>query len=171
MTNISKLSSAVDKSVNQSTYLSLSGTLLSIRFGLTNMSSTKIIENILAGLPMVFEKLQFGFGSVNSIHLKSSDSPALPIHYSHQNEISEFLKTKVHSNKNEKKNESKKGQKGNKKQSPVAATSVATEDIDAPLPSAAVVGKKNKKTNKSQDEPAPAIQTIKPFSSPTTKTP
>jgi ribosome biogenesis protein UTP30 len=173
MSKIDKLSAAVNKSINQSTYLSLSGTLLSIRFGLTNMSSKKIIDNILAGLPIAFEKLQFGFGSVNSIHLKSSDSPALPIHYSHQNEISEFLKAKV----NQKKDKTapatgaeKKNQKENKKTT-AAVVVAANEEIDAPVaPSAAAGKKKNKKVKAEEEVPATvavaAIETIKPFSSP-----
>lgn len=139
ISNINKLQAAVDKAVNQSTYMHPSGPLLSIRFGMTNMSSKKIIQNIIEGLKVVFEKLNFGLGSINSIHLKSSDSPALPIHYSHQNEISEFLKTKV----------SKKSQR---------SSATSQEDIDAPT---STINSKKKKT-KTAD--APVIETIRPFS-------
>jgi hypothetical protein len=152
VSNVRKLEASVNKAVNESTYMHPSGSLLTIRFGMTNMSSKKILENIVEGLKVVFEKLQFGLGSLNSIHLKSTDSPALPIHYSHQNEISEFLKNKVVSKKEDKK--AKKPKKGE------VGPSVAIEEIDAP-PVAATVTAGTKKNKKSKS--APVIETIKPF--------
>jgi len=71
---------ALVKTVISSTYFHFGGKNISIRVGHTGMPATHVLENILEGLPFAIEKLQNEWKDVHSIHLKTSDSAALPVY-------------------------------------------------------------------------------------------
>lgn len=79
----SKLSSIVHKAVAESTYMALKGQNITIRFGHLGMDPADVIANILAGLDFAIEKITGGWKEVHSIHIKTSDSAALPVYSRH----------------------------------------------------------------------------------------
>ena len=77
--SIAKLEAAVRKSVD-STYMHLKGSNISIRFGYNSMSPGDVTTNIVAGLDFAVTKLKNEWKNVHSIHIKTSDSEALPVY-------------------------------------------------------------------------------------------
>jgi ribosome biogenesis protein UTP30 len=86
---------ALVQKVIDSTYFHLAGKNLSIRIGMTHMSAEDVTENVLGGLPFAIEKLQNGWKDVHSIHLKTSDSPSLPIYSKVPDEMLAYVQKKV----------------------------------------------------------------------------
>jgi len=68
------------QTVIDSTYFHNAGKNISIRMGHTGMPANFVLENILEGLPFAIEKLKNEWKDVHNIHLKTSDSAALPIY-------------------------------------------------------------------------------------------
>lgn len=150
--NLDKLESAVNKAVHNSTYMHVAGQVITLRLGYTNMSPQKVVGNVLAGVRVAVEKLDVGvrLGGVHSIHIKSSDSAALPIHFSYKSDIGDFVASQVSGD------ESKTPKKKPKK-----ATAVVTPAPD-PISSAAsfvlaLDGKKKKVTSSSGAAKTPAV--------------
>ena len=77
--SIAKLEAAVRKSVD-STYMHLKGSNISIRFGYNSMSPGDVTTNIVEGLDFAVTKLKNEWKNVHSIHIKTSDSEALPVY-------------------------------------------------------------------------------------------
>jgi len=67
------------KEAIQSTGLFLSGSHCSVRIANTNMSREHIIENIVQTIPEIVKKIPENWDNIQSIHLKGSNSMALPI--------------------------------------------------------------------------------------------
>jgi ribosome biogenesis protein UTP30 len=63
-----------------STYMHLRGSNISIRFGHTKQSAAEIVRNVEVGLAFAVQKLKNEWRDVLSVHVKSSDSPALPVY-------------------------------------------------------------------------------------------
>jgi len=80
-THIEKLPTALAKYI-ESTYMNLKGLNISIHFGHTEMKAKHMSDNVYAGLDFAVNKLPNGWKDVHSIHLKTSDSAALPIYAS-----------------------------------------------------------------------------------------
>ena len=72
--------------VVDSTYMYLSGQNITIRFGHTKMSVDDVTENIMNGFPFAADKLG-GRRSIRSVHLKTSDSPALQLYSAVPDEV------------------------------------------------------------------------------------
>jgi hypothetical protein len=73
------LPSAIDKAVS-STYMYLKGKSISIRFASTRLSVDEIIDNVVKGLEDAVTKFPQHGKYIESIHIKLSDSPSLPIY-------------------------------------------------------------------------------------------
>mmetsp|Transcript_15777 Transcript_15777/g.23719 ORF Transcript_15777/g.23719 Transcript_15777/m.23719 type:complete len:317 (+) Transcript_15777:66-1016(+) len=93
ISNMDKIESSVNKAVHNSTYMSIAGQTITLRLGHTNMASDKVAANILSGVRVAVEKLDVGvrLGGVHSVHIKSPDSAALPIHFTHNSDIGDFV--------------------------------------------------------------------------------
>lgn len=85
-----------------SSYMHYAGSNITIKIGLTSMTSLQVTENILAGVEFAAQKFQNGWKDVNVINLKSKDSAALPIYSKLDNEMLNYVKTKIETNKVEK---------------------------------------------------------------------
>jgi hypothetical protein len=73
----------LEKSVTDAvscTYMSLKGQNIGIRLGLSSMNETEVTANVLQGLEFAITKLENGWDDVKCIHLRLSDSVALPIY-------------------------------------------------------------------------------------------
>ena len=95
LTNMKKFESVVMKSIHNSTYLHLSGQTLTVRMGYTSMDVNDVVVNVQEGIRNVVEKIGCGWGGIMSIHIKTSDSPALPIHNSYASEIGDYVDSKI----------------------------------------------------------------------------
>ena len=93
-TNPAQLPDLVKKVVS-STYFRLAGKNISIRLGYSTMKPSHVIENVLEGVPFAIEKLQNDWKDVHSIHLKTSDSAALPIYSKIPNEMQQYVSQKA----------------------------------------------------------------------------
>ncbi|TPX37823.1 hypothetical protein SeMB42_g06859 [Synchytrium endobioticum] len=76
-----------EKGVNQiekaksSTYLHLTrGCCNAIKIGTTQQSATQITENILHAIPRIVAKIPSGWPNIQSIHIKTAESVALPLY-------------------------------------------------------------------------------------------
>ena len=76
---VTKLEEAVMKSVD-STYMHLKGSNITIRFGHLAMNPKDVSANIVEGLLFAVEKFKDGWKNVHSVHIKTSDSEALPVY-------------------------------------------------------------------------------------------
>lgn len=131
----SELEKAVKK-VQDSTYMHLKGQNISLRIGHTNMSARDIADNVRVGMEFAIQKLPKGAASVHSLHLKSSDSAALPLFSRVASQMLDFVKAQVkedeviESHKVEVAPASTKGGKkaGSKAGSKAVAVSVAAKD-------------------------------------------
>jgi hypothetical protein len=90
----SKIQGAMLKAVSSS-YIHLKGQTITIRLGLLSMSESDVIANTLEGLEFAIAKLKGGWNDVTCIHLKTSDSPALPIYNKTDSEMMNFVKAKA----------------------------------------------------------------------------
>ena len=88
---ISKVPTEAMRALN-STYMHLKGDNISIRMGHTGLTSTQIVDNIKAGLLYACEKLPDNWKCIHSLHLKSSDSAALPIYAKTKNDFVKYSK-------------------------------------------------------------------------------
>ena len=93
-TNPAQLPDLVKKVIS-STYFRLAGKNISIRLGYSTMKPSHVIENVLEGVPFAIEKLQNDWKDVHSIHLKTSDSAALPIYSKIPNEMQQYVSQKA----------------------------------------------------------------------------
>ena len=158
MTDLSKLESYINKAVHNSTYMHMSGQVITLRLGYTSMTPSQVLANILAGVSVAVDKLDVGvgLGGVHSIHLKSSDSPALPIHFSYKSEIGDFVSSQMSvSNPPEAtpKKSKKKAERGpTSEEDPVSASVAAVLALD----------KKKKKSTVAPSTPARAPTTTSP---------
>lgn len=85
-----KLAAMVQRAVD-SAYFRKSGNTLSIRIGHTGMTAAQVKENIIAGVPAAVEKLSKAWREVHSIHIKTSDSAALPVYSQDSNEMAQYV--------------------------------------------------------------------------------
>lgn len=92
--NVHGLPAAVHQSASSS-YMHLKGININIKLGTTIMTSKKIVQNVEQGISFAIDKLHGGWKDVASIHLKTSDSPALPIFSKVQSEAFLFMSTEV----------------------------------------------------------------------------
>lgn len=116
-----KLQGAIMKACSSS-YMHLKGQTITVRIGLTSMSESNVTENGLQGIEYAVSKFKGVWNDIRSIHLKTSDSPALPIY---SKVPSELLAKMV------------------KKDTAVEVTTVAP-DVDAAAVVPVVKGKKGK---------------------------
>lgn len=93
-TTIAKLSTALSKALS-STYMHLRGKSVSIRMGHTGLATHQIIDNVTEGLQNAIPKFPQHGKSILSIHLKLSDSPALPVYSREKSDTLEYVKTKA----------------------------------------------------------------------------
>lgn len=89
-----KLPAAILKACSAS-YMHLKGETITVRIGLTSMSEDDVTANALQGLDFAVSKFKGAWTAVKCIHLKTSDSPALPIYAHTTNEMLEFVKGKT----------------------------------------------------------------------------
>lgn len=87
------LASAIAK-VLSSTYMHLSGSNITIKFGLTSMSVAQVTANLLEGIPFALEKIKGTWSAVHNIHVKTKDSPSLPIYDTVDADMLRYLKAK-----------------------------------------------------------------------------
>jgi ribosomal protein L1 len=81
--------------VLSSSYMHLKGKIISIRLGLTSMSEEEVTANTLEGLEFAIAKFRDTWKDVHSIHLKTADSPSLPIYSQLPSEVLEYVKLKA----------------------------------------------------------------------------
>ena len=77
--SIQKLPALIHDSIS-STYMHLHGSSISIRFGHTGMSKAAVVENVIEGLNQAIPKFPQAGKSIVNIHIKLSDSAALPVY-------------------------------------------------------------------------------------------
>lgn len=92
--DVKDLPAAVAKSVSSS-YMHMKGTVLSIKLATTIMKSKHVALNIEQGLDFAVDKLHDKWKDVVCIHLKISDSAALPIYTKVQSEAGMFFKAEA----------------------------------------------------------------------------
>lgn len=88
------LPAAVNQSVSSS-YMHLKGNNITIKLGTTIMSSKHVVKNVEQGLEFAVNKFQGGWKSVMNIHVKTSDSPSLPIFTKVQSESFLFVESEA----------------------------------------------------------------------------
>lgn len=93
-TSVSKLPAAIVKAT-ESSYMHVKGQNISIRLGHSGMKASDIVSNICSGVEFAVSKLPQAWKSVHSIHLKSSDSPALPVYCKTASDTLSFVKAKT----------------------------------------------------------------------------
>eukprot|EP01031_Cornospumella_fuschlensis_P028102 gene28102-33934_t len=98
---LDKLPKAVQQAVD-STYMHKAGRSMTVKVGLTHMSPQHIRENVIEGMEFAIQKLPKGWRDVHSLHMKTKDSASLPIFSATDNELLNYVKSKVQE-KNEKK--------------------------------------------------------------------
>jgi hypothetical protein len=81
--------------VLSSSYMHLKGKIISIRLGLTSMSEEEVTSNTLEGLEFAIAKFRDTWKDVHSIHLKTADSPSLPIYSQLPSEVLDYVKLKA----------------------------------------------------------------------------
>lgn len=86
---ITNLEGEIQKAID-STYLRLRGKNISLRFGHTNMSPESVFQNIKVGINTTIERIG-GWKSIRSIHVKTSDSAALPLFSSLPNDLLNYV--------------------------------------------------------------------------------
>ena len=69
------------------------GASISIRFGHTSMNPTDVAQNVLHGLEFAVGKLKHGWRGVQNVHLKTPNSPALPIFNRSGGDITDYIKS------------------------------------------------------------------------------
>lgn len=89
-----KIKHAIMK-VLSSSYMHLKGQTITVRVGLTTMSNDDVNSNVLEGLEYAIAKFKNKWGDVHSIHLKTLDSPALPIFSKVPSEVLRYVKRKA----------------------------------------------------------------------------
>ena len=90
--HVSKLPGALTKAMN-STYMHVKGANINLRCGLTAMNPNDVCQNVLHGLEFAIAKLKNQWKNVQNIHVKTSDSPALPIYSKAGGDIIEYVKS------------------------------------------------------------------------------
>ena len=88
---VSNLPGALTKAMN-STYMHVKGANINLKCGLTAMNPNDVCQNVLHGLEFAISKLKHQWNNVQNIHIKISDSPALPIYNKTGAEVIEFVK-------------------------------------------------------------------------------
>lgn len=83
------------KKVVDSTYMHLKGKSITIRFGHTSMRSNDVVDNIKVGLEFALQKIQNGWKDIQSIHVKTSYSSALPVYSKNKSESLDFIKSQI----------------------------------------------------------------------------
>ena len=122
VSNLDKLESSINKCVHNSTYMSVAGEVITLRFGYTSMTPDQVSANIIAGVRVAVEKLDVGvaLGGIHSIHLKSSDSASLPIHFSYKSDIGNFMTSQTVGGDDSGKTPKKKGKKAAVESTPLS---------------------------------------------------
>lgn len=81
--------------VLSSSYIHIKGKIISIRLGLTSQSEEEVTANTLEGIEFAIAKFKNSWKDVHSIHLKTADSPSLPIYSQLPSEVLEYVKLKA----------------------------------------------------------------------------
>lgn len=86
---------ALERALVSVSYMHLSGNCTSLRVGMTSMSAQHVADNVMSGVGTAVDKVSGGWGVIHSIHVKASDSAALPIFYKNEDQMLQFLKKRV----------------------------------------------------------------------------
>lgn len=93
-TSPERIESAMVK-VLSSSYMHIKGKTVTIRLGLTSMSEEEVTENTLEGLVFAIAKFKNTWSNIHSIHIKTADSPSLPIYSKAPSEVIKYIKLKA----------------------------------------------------------------------------
>ena len=116
------------KKVVDSTYMHLKGKSITIRFGHTSMRSNDVVENIKVGLEFALQKIQNGWKDIQSIHVKTAYSSALPVYSKNKSESLDFIKSQVKGGESSAK---AKGESAAKVKEEVSAKTVTNKKSDS----------------------------------------
>jgi ribosome biogenesis protein UTP30 len=140
-----KIEDAMTKVISSS-YMHLKGQTITIRIGLTTMSEADVTANTLEGLEFAVAKFNNTWNDVHSIHVKTMDSPAMPIYSKTPSEMLQYIKRKAEIV--EEKNPLKEGKKRKAPDSNMSkVTTVVAQESEAEIMSQ-IVAKKRKMTSK-----------------------
>ena len=90
---------AIEKVISSS-FMHLKGSVISIRLGHTGMNISEVTANVIDGIEFAISKFPNVWKSVKSIHLKTADSPALPIYSKLPSEEFAFVMKKLKDSEN-----------------------------------------------------------------------
>jgi ribosomal protein L1 len=91
---VEDLPKAITKVINSS-YVTLKGSLISVKIGTTLMTPQTIADNMQAGIQFLVGKIEHKRKNVHSIHLKMESSPSIPVYSRLENEMVEYLQEQV----------------------------------------------------------------------------
>lgn len=86
-----KLPGALQKSLD-STYMHIKGSSITVRMGNLSMNPNDVTQNILHGIEFAVGKLKNCWKGIQNVHIKTPDSPSLPIYTKGSTEIISFIK-------------------------------------------------------------------------------
>ena len=81
--------------VISSSYMHMKGQTITITVGLTTMAEDDVTENTLQGIEFAVAKFKNNWKDVHSVHMKTTDSPALPIYSKVPSEVLAYVKKKA----------------------------------------------------------------------------
>jgi hypothetical protein len=98
--DFSNFSKVIGNSILSSTYVTMKGISLGFRIGYTCMTVNEVIENIDYGLKWMTGSIdknvcKLSVSDIHSIHIKTAQSPSLPIYGKPAIEAIEFLKKQI----------------------------------------------------------------------------
>ncbi|KAJ3202891.1 hypothetical protein HK099_001702, partial [Clydaea vesicula] len=130
--NLKNLKEELDNAFNCTLLHINTGTLISVKIGLSSHTQEQVLENILKSIDQILKKIPFGIENIHSIALKTSTSPSLPIWTSSFEPLSEVeQKIKLENELKEKKELERKLKKSEKKnQNKVTENSVEQVSIE-----------------------------------------
>jgi len=148
----------------KSTYMYLSaGSCTTIRVGTVSMSTNQLVENVTKALEGASDRLPRKFKSIKSLHLKTSDSVALPFYNKYPNAgddvavVEQVEEQKVQKKKQKKKTE----KKNNKKSTPTKRK--ASEEVEKKETKKSKVADNTSKKQEKKEESKPSFVPAKRF--------
>lgn len=152
-----------------SSYMHLKGSVISIKLGTTLLTKKHIAMNIVQGLDFAVSKLHGGWKDVLSIHLKTSDSPALPVYTKIQSDSHTFMKNEAQKSMKRSRDEdaedddvpAKLSKKANKTTAAAPTPSPTSAQPTAPKKSASVKGADTRKKAAAPAAPAAPSTAVK----------
>ncbi|KAH8826784.1 ribosomal protein L1 [Flagelloscypha sp. PMI_526] len=73
------LKTELERAVNSTFMHQNQGTCTSIKIGLLSHSPDQLLDNLTTALPVIVSNIKDGWSNIHAIHVKTNDSPALPI--------------------------------------------------------------------------------------------